>query len=196
MFLNICLGEIQCFGDNYRIISFSRFAPAFSVCFNAHSQVCNSLSDKRNTQVDTHSLLDNYHFSKRSMLGGFPSLKDFFLSVPSFLGNPSWRAWVLASSLDRVPDHTCLIESTDLLLSIVRNLHCSFFLCPYTCPWPAAPEAGFSRCISRGEMHLTSFLFQVSDHHLLKSGVVSRFTFSNSLLNAQRQQWGFSCSGS
>ena len=74
---------------------------------------------------------------------------------------------------------SCLVSSrAPFLLSFLRILH-SFFFCPSTCPLAAAaPEAGFSSCLSREDKCFSrKCLFQVLDHHSLKSGVVSRFTF-------------------
>ena len=51
------------------------------------------------------------------------------------VATPYLFLWVPAHSLGRVSFHTYLFKSTDLLLSIVRNIHCFFFLCPQTCPW-------------------------------------------------------------
>ena len=85
-------------------------------------------------------LLETIILLKDEACGLDSFLKDFFLWGPSFQGVPSWRELdgsepflcPLGSryfSLDRVSFHTFLVESIDLLLSTVRNLHCLFFLC-------------------------------------------------------------------
>ena len=100
------------------LLCFFGSPPLFSVCLNAHSQVCNHHFDHRSTQVEAH-----VH-------------KHFLLDIRSL-----WRRrtrsrphclfhWILVSFLDRVSFHTYLLESTDLLLSIVRNLHCFFSIYP------------------------------------------------------------------
>ena len=104
------------------------------------------------------------------------------------VANPFLFLLILAYSFNRSSFRTYLLESIDILLSFVRNLHCLFPL-PFDSPLAAAPLAGFSRCLSQEENASHDFLFQVSDQHCFKSDVVSRFTFLNSIFNAQRQQW-------
>ena len=96
------------------------------------------------------------------MSAGSPFLNYLFLSGSLFprnsvvdswtVANPNLCLWVLAYSLDRVSFHTDLLESIDLLLSIVGNLHLFIFPLPLDLPLAAAaPEAGFSSCVSREE---------------------------------------------
>ena len=61
--------------------------------------------------------------------------EELFLVCVLFPRNSAAESWTVSnpfvSFLDRVLFHTTsLLESTDLLLSIVRNLHCFSFLCP------------------------------------------------------------------
>ena len=139
----LCVGVIQCPGSCHRSLSFLRFVPnLFRTLDRTQSQVCNSLFDVRNTQVDasdhTHFVLENYPFNRRRKLAGFPFLMGFACQRPSFQGVPSWRGGrsflvlsILADSVDRVSFHTLPFESTDLWLPISRNLHCFFLLCPH-----------------------------------------------------------------
>ena len=80
----------------------------------------------------------------------------------SFLGIASWRSGrsqtlpfsfgFLSLFLGRVSFHIHLLENTDLRLSIARNLHCFFFLCPWTFPWlQQGQRVNFSSCLLQEE---------------------------------------------
>ena len=124
-----------------------------------------------------------------------------FLSFrdPFFLGFPSWRAgpralplflWIHVFSRVCVALHNFLLENIDLLLSVVRNLHCFIFLCPKTCLGCSSARGGLFKLPStRREMLLTNCLFQVSDHFFVQSVAVPVFNRLNSILHAQRQPW-------
>ena len=91
-------------------------------------------------------------FEKRSMSAGSP-----FHRIPSWRKGRSrtlvFSLWILVSFLDRVSFHTSLLESADLLLSIVRNLHCFLFLCLWTCPGlQGRQRRAFSSCRSNGRI--------------------------------------------
>ena len=131
---------------------------------------------------------------------GFPYLKDFSLSgfpLPKELrrgrtvANPHLFPWVFDSSLDRASHHVHRLGSIDLLLSIVHNLHCFIFPLPLHLPlaYSIARRGLFQVAVTRRKILLTHILLEVSDHHLLKPGVVSRFSFLNTLLSVQRRQW-------
>ena len=72
---------------------------------------------------------------------------------------------ILVCFLDRDSVHNFLLESIDLLLVIVRNLHCffSFSLVP-TLGCSSARGGHFKLSFTRREMLLAKFLFPVSDH--------------------------------
>ena len=98
------------------------------------------LFDERTAQVDAsshkHSLLNNLPLHKRRMSAGYLYSEGLFprnfLVESCSVANPHLFQSFLDSSLDRVSFHTSLLESTDLLLSTVRNLHCFCFLCTLT----------------------------------------------------------------
>ena len=113
------------------------------------------------------------------MSAGFPVLEDFIKGllprnsvVESWtVANPFLFLGVLAYSLDRVSFHTDLLESIDLLLSILRNFHCFFFPLPLDFLLAAvAPEVSFSKLsfFTRRENASHEFVFQVSDRDLFQ----------------------------
>ena len=85
-------------------------------------------------------LQEDHLFKREACWLGFHVLKDVFLSGSLFQRNSVVVSWAVANpyfffgfSLLWIVLHsnTHLPESSDLLLSIVRTLHCFFFLCPW-----------------------------------------------------------------
>ena len=148
--------------------------------------------DERNTQVDASN---HKHSLQDSSLTKSEACQLVFLSCwTSACRGPSSNkkktvveSWTVACSLDGVSFHTYLLESIDLLFVQCTQypLFIFFFL-----RLARQGRALFKSSSTRREMLLTIFLFYVSDHHLAKSCVVSRFTFLNSILTCTvRQQW-------
>ena len=155
---------------------------------------------RKRTLVDPsnhkHSLLDNHLLKRESMLAGFPLLKDLFLSKSLFPRNSVVESWTVAVPYlflvdSRLVSGSCFmphLSPREHWPFVVPCTHSPLFLFPLPLDVSlaaAAPQTGFTNCLSR----VTNFLFQVSDHHIFRSGVVSRFTFLNSILNVQGQKW-------
>ena len=150
-----------------------------TVGFSAHLLLrVQFLFRKKNTQVDARNQAfpfgqPPFFQNEACWLVFFFSLRFLFLRIVAYVH-------------DRVSFHTFPLGSIDLL-SIVRSIHC-FFSFALTLV-AVSSEAGFSNCLSRKRKCFSRF---VSSMHrttiCFKSGVVSRFTFLNSILNVQRQQ--------
>ena len=99
---------------------------------------------------------------------------------------PSWRAGprTLSVSFGVTSFLWVVFRYTIDLSSSVR----CFFL--GTCSWlQQLKRRAFQVVFKIRETLLTNCLFLVSDHHLFKSGVFSRFTSLNFILNVHIQQW-------
>ena len=152
---------------------------ALPVLFYAHfSQVCNSFCHEQNSRVDAsnrkHSHLDRHPSSlKKTKHVGECSIPERRFPVGVTLSKefPSWSAG--RSRTLSLPLGFSLLSLDGVSFYIILS--------------PLA--GGFSSCLSREEMLLTIFLFQVSDHNRFMSGVVSRLIFLSSILNGQRQPW-------
>ena len=156
-------------------------------------------------QVDAnnhgHCLLDNAHLHMRSMLA---FLKDFSCRGPIFtknsvveswtVANPFLFLWVVASSLDRVSLHNSVLESTDLALSVARNLQCFSSLCPWSCTWLQQRQRRAFQVVfhmKRNASH--EFAVPSIGPPYLKSGVAWRDSLSWTVSWMHRDSSGFSC---
>ena len=99
-------------------------------------------------------------FSRRYLsLQGFLSVRSSVVEGWT-VANPVFFNWIHSFL------RSCLVSSrARFSLSFLRILHC-FFFCPSTCPLAAAaPEAGFSSCLSREDKCFSrKCLFQVTGH--------------------------------
>ena len=134
--------------------------------------------------------LTNTVFKKVKHVGWFSFPVGLILVTCSvvesrMVANPFPFLWIPAYSLYRVSLHSNVFQSIDFF--VVLCMQYSLFLSLYE----VAPESSglFRLSLMEREMLLAIFLYQVSDHHLFKSGVVSRLTLLDSNLNVQRHSW-------
>ena len=137
------------FGGDHRIISFLGFAPS----------LVRILERTRSPEFAIPFLMKGT-LGWMPVSTGMPSWSGLLFPRNSVMeswtvATPHVFPWVLAFSRGRVTFHTHLLGSNDLLLSIVRNIHCFFFLYPWTCS--SARGGPFMLSFNRREKLLPSF---------------------------------------
>ena len=180
---------IQCFGDNHRIISLLWLAASLFRMLDTYSKACKFLLMKKAlrwmpviTSIVCWTII---LFKAIARLLVVLTFREWYLSgwlyprsslVESWsVANPVPFRWILAYFLDRVfIPRSSLLESIDLFVVICTQTPLFLFWCPLTCSSRCSSVRGgqFKLSFTRTEMLLTIFLFQGSDHHILKSGAV------------------------
>ena len=125
----LCLGVIQCFVDYHRIIPILWLKSTLT-----HSDGLPTITSipfwtvtlSKETEARWLVVLSWRTFSCRG-----PSFPINSVVESWTVANPYLFLWILASSLECVSFNSYLLGSIDILLPIVRTLHCFFFLCPW-----------------------------------------------------------------